>query len=110
MGLEGGGGGITVALTTEGLEDMLNLLLLHRRPWCQDGRTWVMIQVGREVRSHTDYILVTDRRLFWNVSVWDPRYNSDHSLFMGCLRSAPLSNTLSTSGGASGSPSDPWPP
>ena len=49
-----------------------------------------MIGAGREVRSPTDYILGTDRCIFWNVSVWDPRNNSDHYMVMGCLRSASL--------------------
>ena len=49
-----------------------------------------MIRVGREVRSRTDYILGTDLCLVWNVSVRDPRHNSDHYMFLGCLRSAPL--------------------
>ena len=34
-----------------------------------------MIREGREVRSWTDYIMGTDRRLFENVSVRDPRHN-----------------------------------
>ena len=49
-----------------------------------------MLQKGREVRSRTDYILGTDRRLFGNVSVWEPRHNSDHYTLMGCLPSASL--------------------
>ena len=49
-----------------------------------------MIRVGREVRSRTDYILGTDFRLFWNVSVQDPRHNSDHYMVLGCLYSAPM--------------------
>ena len=48
-----------------------------------------MVRVGREVRSRTDYILGTDRRLFWNVSGRNPRHNLDHYLVPGCLRSAP---------------------
>ena len=36
-----------------------------------------------------NYILGIDRRLFWNVSVWDPRHNTDHYIMMVCLRSAP---------------------
>ena len=32
----------------------------------------------------------TDSRIFWNVSVRDPRYNSYHYMVLGCLRSAPL--------------------
>ena len=50
-----------------------------------------MIQEGRKVRSWTDCILGTDCRLFGNVSVRDPRHNSDHYMVLGCLHSAPLS-------------------
>ena len=49
-----------------------------------------MIRAGREVRSRTDYILGKDFRLFWNVSVRDPRHNSDHYMVLGFLCSAPL--------------------
>ena len=45
---------ITVALVTEGLEDMSAHVLLLQRSWCSDGTTWSMIRVGREVRSQTD--------------------------------------------------------
>ena len=37
-----------------------------------------------------DYILGTDCRLFGNVSVQDPRHNSEHYLVLGCLHSASL--------------------
>ena len=49
-----------------------------------------MVQEGREVRSRKDYILGTDHRLFWNVSVRDRRHNSDHCMVLGCLCSDPL--------------------
>ena len=49
-----------------------------------------MVREGREVMARTDYILGTDRRLFWNVSVRDPRHNLDQYLVRGCLLSAPL--------------------
>ena len=49
-----------------------------------------MIREGREVRSRTDYIPGTDLCLFGNVSVRDPRHNSDHYMVMGCLHSASL--------------------
>ena len=42
------------------------------------------------MRSHTDYIMGTDRRLFGNVFVQDPRHSSDHYMVLGCLHSAPL--------------------
>ena len=49
-----------------------------------------MIREGREVQYRTDYILGTDYRLFENVSVQDPRHNSDHYTVLGCLHSAHL--------------------
>ena len=49
-----------------------------------------MIQEDREVRYQMYYILGTDCRLFGNVSVQDPRHNSDHYMVLGCLHSAPL--------------------
>ena len=48
-----------------------------------------MVREGGVVRSRTDYILGTCRRLFWNVSVWDPRHNTDHYMILGFLCSAP---------------------
>ena len=49
-----------------------------------------MIREGREVCSRTDYILGTDCHIFGNVSVRDPRHNSDHYMVMGFLHSASL--------------------
>ena len=51
------------------------------------------------MRSRTDYILGTDRRLFSNVTVQDPRHNSDNYMVLGCLPSAPLSETKRYLGG-----------
>ena len=42
-----------------------------------------MVREGEVVRSRTDYILGTDRRLFWNVYVQDPRQNTDHYMVLG---------------------------
>ena len=39
------------------------------------------------VRSRTDYLLGTDKSLFRNVAVRDPRHNSDHFMVVGHLRS-----------------------
>ena len=47
--------------------------------------TCSMVRTGKEVRYQTDYILGTDRCLFRDVTVWDPRHNSYHYLFIGCL-------------------------
>ena len=49
-----------------------------------------MIRDRREVRSWPNYIPGMDYRLFGNVSVWNPRHNSDHYIVLGCLHSAPL--------------------
>ena len=53
-----------------------------------------MIREGREVRYWTDYIMGTDLCLFWNVSVRDPRNESDHYMVLGCLRSPPLKEQI----------------
>ena len=80
---------IAAALTAEGLEDTTTHFLPRQHTWCRERRTWSMVIEGKVVRSRTDYILGTDRRLFWNVSVRDPRHNTDHYMVLGCLRSAP---------------------
>ena len=80
---------IATSLATEGLEDMARHFLPRESRWFLDWRTWGMIRKGREVRSRTDYILGTDRRLFRNVAVRDPWHNSDHYMVLGCISSAP---------------------
>ena len=42
------------------------------------------------MRSQTDYILGEYCCLFRNVSIWDPRHNSDYYLILGCLCSTTL--------------------
>ena len=49
-----------------------------------------MLRKGRDVRYRTDYILGTDCRIFGNVSVCDPRHNSDHYMVLSCLHSNSL--------------------
>ena len=66
-----------------------------------------MLQKGREVRSRTDYILGTNRRLFGNVSVRDPRNNLDHYMVLGCLPSAPLTEHKQYLGGRKNLPLKP---
>ena len=58
-----------------------------------------MVREGREVRSRTDYILGTDRCLFGNVSVWDPRHNSDHYMVLGFPHIASLKENARYLGG-----------
>ena len=66
-----------------------------------------MIREGREVRSRTDYILGMDHRLFGNVSVQDPRHNSDHYMVLGCLRSTSLKEHAQYLGGNKETPPPP---
>ena len=72
-----------------GLEDMAAHLLPRQRRWGRERRTWSMVREGKVVRSRTDYILGTDHHHFWNVSLQEPRHNTDHYMVLGCLRSVP---------------------
>ena len=83
------GAEIVAALTEAVLEDIAAHFLPRKRIWGRERRTWSMVREGKVVRYRTDYILGTDRRLFWNVYVRDPRHNTDHYMILGCLRSAP---------------------
>ena len=74
---------IAATIATEVLEGMAPHFLPRWRRSCRDRRTWGMLWKGRYVRSRIDYILGTDRRLFRNVSVPDPRHNSDHYMVLG---------------------------
>ena len=69
------------------------------RRWCRDQRTWDMKRQGQVVRYRTEYILGTDRRLFKNVAVRDPRHNTDHYMVLGCVPGAPLATTRQCQGG-----------
>ena len=79
---------IAAALTVEGLENMSAHFLPRRRKWGRERRTWSMVREGKAVRSWTDYILGTDRRLLWNVSVREPRHSTDQYMVLDCLHSA----------------------
>ena len=80
---------IAAAMTEAGVEDMTAHYLLRKRRWGREKRTWSMVREGKVVRSRTDYLLGTDRSLFRNVSVRDPRHNTNHFMVVVCLRSAP---------------------
>ena len=71
------------AMATEGLKDMSEHFLPRWCSWGRDRMSRSMIREGREVRSCTDYILRTYRRLFG-------MHNSDNYMVLGCLHSAPL--------------------
>ena len=74
---------ISTDLVTAGVKDMAQHFMPQRQRWNRDRRNWDMRRKGQVVRSWTDYILGTDRRLLKNVAVRDPRHNSDHYTVLG---------------------------
>ena len=82
---DGRGTEIAAALTEAGVEDMTTHFLPRKRIWGRERRTWSMVREGKVIRSRTDYLLGTDRSLFRNVAVRDPRHNSDHYMVVGHL-------------------------
>ena len=83
------GGAIVDELAAAELKDMVLHFLPRCKPWLQDMCMWHMRRDGQEVRSHMDYILVTDIRLFQDVTVWYLQHNLDHYMVPGCLRGEP---------------------
>ena len=55
-----------------------------------------MVREGRVIRSRTDYLLGTDRSLFRNVAVRDPRHNSDHYMVVGTYEARRTGSTPDT--------------
>ena len=82
------GSEIAAAMTEVRLEDMMANFFLRKRKWRRERRTWSMVREGKVVRSRTDYLLVTDRSLFRNMSGRYPRHNTDRFMVVGCLCSA----------------------
>ena len=72
------------ALATFGLQDMLQHFkqqtnFSHKLTWWQKCR-------GKIQRARNDCILEADRRLFQNVSIWDPRkFSTDHCMLKALL-------------------------
>ena len=62
---------IVGVISTADMEDLLGHLLLQRRKWCRDRRTWEMVQQVRVVRSWTDYILGSISLISRNVACQD---------------------------------------
>ena len=60
---------IAATLTATILKGMPSHFLMRWSPQFWDGKTWSMVQLGREVRYQTDYILETDRHILRNVAV-----------------------------------------
>ena len=74
---------ITTAMETASLEDMIMHSPLGCKAWERDGRTWCLVQKGREVRSQMEYLLVMERPILHNVSVFDLCQKSDHYMVLG---------------------------
>ena len=74
---------IASALMEAGLEDMAAHFLPRWCRWGQERRRWSMAREGNVVRSRTEYILGTDRSVFWNFSVRDLRNNTNHYMVLG---------------------------
>ena len=77
---------IAADIVTAGLEEMLTHFLPCHKSWAQDGITWCMQLLGKDVRRQTDYILGAVIRMFRKISARDPQNNSDHFMVLGCLR------------------------
>ena len=73
-----------------GLEDQAGHLFPRLLVWYWDWKTWATRRRGRVVRSWTGYILGSDRRVFHNVAVRDPRHNSNHFMVVVSLHGASL--------------------
>ena len=80
------GEAISDELVAAGLDDTGLHFLPWHDSWFQDRCTWTMRQEGQKFRSHMDYILRTDCRLFQDVAARDPQNNLNYYMVLGCLR------------------------
>jgi hypothetical protein len=83
---------IMALLSTLGLEDMSTHFL--RRKNFRHDNTWQCEREGNIIQSRCDYILGTDRSFFQYISIRDPRYNSDHLMVTGGIRSAAKNDNI----------------
>ena len=60
---------------------------MGKRLWGRERWTWNMVREVRVIRSRVDYLTGTERSLFRNVAVRDPRHNYDHYMVVGHLQS-----------------------
>jgi exonuclease III len=79
---------IAAAAADHGLEDMFSHFRQSRA--YKAGYTWKQWRLGRMETSRCDYLLGTDRRTFTNVCLKEPRFDSDHYMVLGKIRSAKL--------------------
>ena len=76
---------IGVVISDAVLENMSRHFLLHKTPLAWGGWMWIILRQGSVVQSHTEFILSTYHRMLRNVSVQDPRHNTDYYMVLGCL-------------------------
>ena len=93
---DGRGTEIAAALPEAGVEDMTAHFLPRKRLWKRERRTWSMVREGRVIRSRTDYLLGTERSLFRNMAVRDPRKNSDYYMVVDIYEARRPGNTPDT--------------
>ena len=86
---------IASSIMTSGLEYMSVHFLMCRKYWAQEGRTWFVCHLGRELWSRTYYILGTDSRMLRNISFLVPQHKSDHFMVLGCLHGTSQLNRAS---------------
>ena len=79
---------IAAAMTEAKVEDMTAHFLRRKQNLGRERQTWSIVREGKVVRSWTEYLLGTGRSIFRNMSVRDPRHNTNHFVVVGCLRSA----------------------
>ena len=70
------------------MEDMVAHLLPCHLNWTRDGQALIILHRVNMARYRADYILGTDRRMLPIFKVRSPRHNTDHYLFLGCIRGA----------------------
>ena len=76
---------LETALADRGLVNIIDHFLSQRRYWGAGGWAWIMQRDGRQVTGRGDYILSTDRRIFFNAWIWETRHGTDHRLILAVL-------------------------
>ena len=79
---------IKEAMENASMEDMNAHFLPQCKSWAWYGQKCYIHRQRSYVCSRKDYFLGMDLCMFQNVSVQDSWHNSDHNMFLGCLRGA----------------------
>ena len=76
---------LVMALVDRGLVNMTDYFLPRIQYWGAGGWIWSMQRDERQVTGRGDYILSTDRRIFFNAWIWETRHGTDHRLILAVL-------------------------